>query len=93
MTHHPFSFCQGKDDMAQAYLIESSIHQQLARAGTCSLDELAALLPGYSWAQVFAAVDRLTREGTVALKHPAPFRYLLSLAPRRSAEGSDVTPV
>jgi hypothetical protein len=72
--------------MAQKFLIESAIHQQLARAGTCSLDELAALLPGYSWAQVFAAVDRLTREGTVALKHPAPFRYLLSLAPRRSVE-------
>jgi len=72
--------------MAQKFLIESAIHQQLARAGTCSLDELAALLPGYSWAQVFAAVDRLTREGTVALQHPAPFRYLLSLARRRSAE-------
>jgi hypothetical protein len=72
--------------MAQKFLIESAIHQQLARAGTCSLDELAALLPSYSWAQVFAAVDRLTREGTVALKHPAPFRYILSLAPRRSAE-------
>ena len=76
--------------MAQKFLIESAIHQQLARAGTCSLDELAALLPGYSWAQVFAAVDRLTREGTVALKHPAPFRYLLSLAPRRSAEAPHV---
>jgi hypothetical protein len=72
--------------MAQAYLIESAIHQQLAPAGTCSLDELAALLPGYSWAQVFSAVDRLTRDGTVALKQPAPFRYLLSLASRRSGE-------
>lgn len=78
--------------MAQVYLIESAIHQQLARAGTCSLDELAALLPSYSWAQVFAAVDRLTREGTVALKHPAPFRYLLSLAPRQSAEERHVMP-
>jgi hypothetical protein len=76
--------------MAQKFLIESAIHQQLVRAGTCSLDELAALLPGYSWAQVFAAVDRLTREGTVALKHPAPFRYILSLAPRRSTEVSQV---
>ena len=76
--------------MTQAFSIESAIHQQLARAGTCSLDELAALLPGYSWAQVFAAVDRLTREGTVALKHPAPFRYLLSLVPRRSAEACHV---
>ena len=54
--------------MAQELLIESAIHQQLARAGTCSLDELAAQLPSYSWAQVFAAVDRLTREGTIALK-------------------------
>ncbi|TMQ31319.1 MAG: hypothetical protein E6K65_01790 [Nitrospirae bacterium] len=72
--------------MAQELLIESAIHQQLARAGTCSLDELAAQLPSYSWAQVFAAVDRLTREGTIALKHPAPFRYILSLAPHRSAE-------
>lgn len=79
--------------MEQAFSIESAIHQQLARAGTCSLDELAALLPCYSWAQVFAAVDRLTREGTVALKHPAPFRYLLSLAPHRTAEAGHVMAV
>jgi hypothetical protein len=58
--------------MAQASSIESAIHQQLFLVGTCSLDELAALLPVYSWGQVFAAVDRLTREGTVALTHPAP---------------------
>lgn len=80
----------GGDDMAQIFSIESAIHEQLSRVGTCSLDELADQLPGYSWAQVFAAVDRLTREGTVALKHPAPFRYLLSLAPHRSAEARHV---
>ncbi|MCX5723224.1 MAG: hypothetical protein NTX84_01650 [Nitrospirae bacterium] len=74
--------------MAQRYSLESAIQQQLARIGTCSLEELAVLLPGYSWAQVFSAVDRLTREGTIALKHPAPFRYLLSLAPQRSAGAS-----
>jgi hypothetical protein len=66
--------------MTQAYLIESAIHRQLAQVGTCSLDELADLLPDYSWAQVFSAVDRLTREGTLILAHPAPFLYLLSLA-------------
>lgn len=79
--------------MAPAFSIESAIQQQLARAGTCSLDDLAALLPGYSWGQVFAAVDRMTREGTVALKHPAPFRYLLSVAPSRSIEAHHVMPV
>lgn len=78
--------------MAQAYSIESAIHQQLARMGTCSLDELASLLPGYSWAQVFAAVDRLTREGTVNLQHPGRFHYLLSLAPQESVEAGRVMP-
>ena len=78
--------------MAQAYSIESAIHEQLTRVGSCSLDELAALLPGYSWAQLFAAVDRLTREGTVALRHPGPFHYLLSLAQRPSIEGRRTMP-
>ena len=78
--------------MAQAYSVESAIQQQLARVGTCSLDELIALLPGYSWAQVFAAVDRLTREGTVTLQHPGPLHYLLSLAPRQSIEAHHVMP-
>ncbi len=78
--------------MAQALSIDSAIQQQLARVGTCSLDELATLLPGYSWSQVFAAVDRLTREGSLALQHPGPFHYLLSLAPRRSVEAGPVMP-
>jgi len=79
--------------MAQAFILESAIQHQLARVGTCSLDELAAMLPGYSWAQIFSAVDRMTREGTVSLKHPAPFRYLLSLAPRQPAEARHALPV
>jgi len=79
--------------MAQAYSIDSAIRQQLAMVGSCSLDELAALLPVYSWAQVFSAVDRLTRDGTVSLKHPAPFHYILSLTPQRSVEAGHMTPV
>ena len=79
--------------MAQASAIELAIHQQLARSGACSLDELAAQLPDYSWAQVFSAVDRLTREGAVALTHPAPFRYLLSPVSHRSIEAPRVTAV
>jgi hypothetical protein len=72
--------------MRQADSLDSAIHHQLVRIGTCSLDELVVLLPEYSWAQVFAAVDRLTREGTVTLRHQAPFRYLLSLASRQAVE-------
>ena len=60
--------------MGHASLLELAIHHQLARVGTCSLDELAALLSEYAWAQVFAAMDRLTRDGTVTLTHQTPFR-------------------
>ena len=77
--------------MLQTDSLESAIRQELVRVGTCTLDELVALLPGYSWAQVFSAVDRLTRKGNVALKHTAPLRYLLSLTPRRVAEARHVT--
>ena len=79
--------------MTQVYAIESAIQRQLTLVGACSLDELAALLPGYSWAQVFAAVDRLTREGAVALTYQAPFRYLLSPVSHQSTEAPRVTPV
>jgi hypothetical protein len=79
--------------MADAYWLDLAIQQQLARVGTCSLEELAALLPEYSWAQVFAAADRLTRDGTVTLMHQAPFRYLLSLALRHSVEARHLTPI
>lgn len=78
--------------MTRTDSLESAIRQELARVGTCTLDELVALLPGYSWAQVFAAVDRLTREGTVTLQHPDPLRYILSLAPSRPAEAQNPTP-
>jgi len=74
--------------MAQASSLESAIQRQLRERGRCSLDELIFLLPGYSWGQVFAAVDRLTRNGTVTLKQFPPFRYILSLAHHRSA-GTD----
>jgi hypothetical protein len=90
--HHAV-FCREEDDTVQASSLQSAIQHQLARVGACSLDELVALLPEYSWAQVFAAADRLTREGTVTLKHQAPFRYLLSLAPRHSVEARPMTPI
>jgi hypothetical protein len=78
--------------MLQVYSpLASAIQQQLRRVDSCSLDELVTKLPGYSWAQVFAEVDRLTGEGVVTLWHPAPFHYLLSLAPTQSMEARSAT--
>ena len=79
--------------MLQIDDLESAIRQELARVGACTLEELNERLPYSSWNQVFAAVDRLNRAGTVTLQRPDSSDYILSLAPRRSAEARHVTPV
>ena len=79
--------------MLRADHLESTIRQELNQVGTCTLEELNERLPCYSWNQVFAVVDRLSREGAVTLRRPDSFNYVLSLTPRRSAEPSGATPV
>jgi hypothetical protein len=79
--------------MLQTDILESPIRQELARVSTRTLEELNERLPYSSWNQVFAAVDRLNREGTVTLHRPDSSDYILSLAPRRFAEARHVTPV
>ena len=64
--------------MPQTDALESAIRQELARVGTCTFQELREKLPDYSWNQVFTAMNRLTRDGTVAIKHPGP---VLCLSP------------
>jgi hypothetical protein len=78
--------------MLQTDSLESAIRQILAQVGTCTLEELNDRLPYSSWNQVFAAVDRLNREGAVTLQRPDSSAYILSLAPRRSSEVGHVIP-
>jgi hypothetical protein len=78
--------------MHQTDTLESAIHQELARVGTCTLEELNERLPYSSWNQVFSAVDRLSRAGTVTLQRPDSSDYILSLVPRRSPEVRHVMP-
>lgn len=67
--------------MAQTYVpsVDSVIHQEVIGLVSCTLDELAHRLPAYSWAQVFAAVDRLSRQGTLKLSRTSRFGYVLSV--------------
>jgi hypothetical protein len=73
--------------MLQTDTLELAILTELARVGACTLDELNERLLSCSWNQVFAAVDRLSREGGVILQRPDSSDYLLSLAHQR-AEGT-----
>ena len=59
--------------------VDSIICHEVTRLVSCPLDELAQQLPDYSWAQVFAAVDRLSRQGTLRLTRTSRFGYTLSV--------------
>lgn len=65
-----------------AGLIESVIFQELQRSGTCTFEELVNALPGYSWSQVFLAVDQLSRDGRLQLKRQGRFDYRITPAPQ-----------
>ena len=69
--------------------LESAVIQELARVDSCSPDELACRLPGYSWDRVYSTVTQLARKGTVALEHPAPFIVFISLASQRQLAPRD----
>jgi len=75
--------------MTQTYVssVDSVIYQEVIGLVSCTLDELAHRLPAYSWAQVFAAVDRLSRRGTLTLSRTSRFGYVLSVCsdPPRSS--------
>ncbi len=77
--------------MTQIATLESAIHQELARVGTCTLEDLNERLPYFSWNQVFSAVDRLNRKGTLTLQHSDSSRDILSLAPSQSVEARHLT--
>ena len=70
-----------EDAMVQTYdpSVDSVIFHEVTNLVSCTLDDLAQRLPAYSWAQVFAAVDRLSRQGTLRLSRTSRFGYVLSV--------------
>jgi hypothetical protein len=72
-----------EDAMKQAHVlsVDSVICHEVTSLVSCTLDELAQRLPAYSWAQVFAAVDRLSRQGALTLSHAHCFGYVVSIGP------------
>ena len=59
--------------------VDSVICQEVTSLASCTLDELTQRLHAYSWAQVFEAVDRLSRQGTLQLNRTGRFGYALSI--------------
>ncbi|HEY6263076.1 MAG TPA: hypothetical protein VIW47_15875 [Nitrospiraceae bacterium] len=55
--------------MSQAFVlsVDSAICREVTSLLSCTLDEPAERLPVYSWAQMFAAVDRLSQPTSLRL--------------------------
>jgi hypothetical protein len=72
-----------EDTMAQTHVpsLDSIICHEVTSQVSCTFDELVQRLPAYSWAQVFAAVDRLSRQGTVTMSRTRCFGYVVSIGP------------
>ncbi len=60
-------------------LIEAAITETLQRSGPCGLDDLVTSLSSSNWGEVFAAVDRMSRDGRVVLHQRGFSTYQISL--------------
>ncbi len=58
-------------------IVDSVMCRKIAGVGTCTFDELVRRLPTYSWAQVFSAVDRLSRQGTLSVRRMRGVDYMV----------------
>lgn len=59
-------------------MIESAIRMELRWNGPCPFRALIERFPQFSWNEVFAVIDRGTRDGTLALHRSAEFDYEVS---------------
>jgi len=59
--------------------IETAIVETLQRSGPCCLDDVVTSLPNSSWGEVFAAVDRMSRDGRVLLRQRGFSTYQIAL--------------
>ncbi|WP_173046628.1 hypothetical protein [Nitrospira sp. KM1] len=72
--------------------IQSAIQSNLLEQGPCSLQVLLDRLPQFSWSEMFAAIDHLSREGNLVLRHPSQFEYELSMGPVQMSRNTSERP-
>ncbi len=69
--------------MMRAQNVDQAILHDLTVHGTCQVEDMLERLAGFTWNQVFSAIDRLSRDGTLALQRPARFGYEISITAGR----------
>ena len=59
--------------------IEEAIVEKLLENGPCFLDDIVTSIPNSSWGMIFAAVDRMSRDGRLLLHQRSYSAYQVSL--------------
>lgn len=67
--------------MSSVASAEGTIIRELGQRGAATFDELVAALPQLSWSQIFLAVDRLSRTGTLSVRHDDGLHYVVTISP------------
>jgi hypothetical protein len=69
--------------------IEEAIVERLRESGPCGLDDVVSSLSNSSWGAVFAAVDRMSRDGRLVLHQYSYSVYQISLGSQLSHSASN----
>jgi chromatin segregation and condensation protein Rec8/ScpA/Scc1 (kleisin family) len=72
--------------MVIAQDLGEAILEMVEQRRECDMEELTSHCPQATWNQVFLALDKLSREGQVALRQQGPGRYKVGLASQRRIE-------
>lgn len=76
------------------YTVEDTILDVLQKSGPCSLDDVVQQLLHHDWSEVFAAVDRMSRDGRILLRrNPESPGYHLSLPLSHPAHAIRITSI
>ncbi len=64
--------------MITASEVETAILRHLGQQRACTMEELCGATSCFTLNQVFMAIDRLSRNGKITLRHSSRFTYLIS---------------
>ena len=66
--------------------LENAIRRVLENTGSRSLDDLVQQFPNHAWSEIFAAVDRMSRDGRLMLSRFPRTGYRVSPPLREPAD-------
>ena len=59
---------------------EEVVIEVLRRTGSCFLDNLVTSLPNLRWGEVFATVDRMSKDGRLSIRQVSYSAYQITLS-------------